>query len=229
MQIDAWLDRTTQRHCGGAVTLTACPTLTETPRHAIGDQPTTGLQAIAKTNHHKITHHHHHQRRHRDLVQPAITRALPIEQQQTSGFQPPHRPTDDQIPSRDNATPSPLLLLNTAVMSQRQLARDMQTEFQARVRIPPPLFPPFLRRRKRGGEISGLTWSDTTQQFSAKQARREAMKAQKADNDAKKQITNVRSPPPPEHTHLPPRGGGVGGFEHILRDGKRLTWVVENI
>ncbi|KAF3768595.1 hypothetical protein M406DRAFT_102761 [Cryphonectria parasitica EP155] len=44
-------------------------------------------------------------------------------------------------------------------MSQRQLARDMQTEFQAR--------------------------------FSAKQARREAQKAQKADNDMKKQITNL--------------------------------------
>lgn len=44
-------------------------------------------------------------------------------------------------------------------MSQRQLARDMQTEFQAR--------------------------------FSAKQARREAAKAQKADGEMRKQITNL--------------------------------------
>ncbi|CAN8099986.1 unnamed protein product [Discula destructiva] len=44
-------------------------------------------------------------------------------------------------------------------MSQRQLARDMQTEFQAR--------------------------------FSAKQARREAVKAQKADGEMRKQITNL--------------------------------------
>ncbi|KUI69558.1 Vacuolar protein-sorting-associated protein 46 [Cytospora mali] len=44
-------------------------------------------------------------------------------------------------------------------MSQRQLARDMQTEFQAR--------------------------------FNAKQARREAQKAAKADNELKKQIQNL--------------------------------------
>lgn len=44
-------------------------------------------------------------------------------------------------------------------MSQRQLSRDMQTEFQAR--------------------------------FSAKQARREAAKAQKADGEMRKQITNL--------------------------------------
>ncbi|KAM7188815.1 hypothetical protein V8F20_010425 [Naviculisporaceae sp. PSN 640] len=45
-------------------------------------------------------------------------------------------------------------------MANRQLARDMQVEFQAR--------------------------------FNAKQARREAQKAAKQDNELKKQIQNVR-------------------------------------
>ncbi|RYC53903.1 hypothetical protein CHU98_g12306, partial [Xylaria longipes] len=69
-------------------------------------------------------------------------------------------------------------------MSNRQLARDMQVEFQARVR-PSLLLAPSPRLLSAWLLICGV------HQFQAKQARREAQKAAKQDPLLKKQIQDL--------------------------------------
>lgn len=69
-------------------------------------------------------------------------------------------------------------------MSNKQLARDMQVEFQARVSRP------WGKLRTSVRPAKGLTLG----QFQAKQARREAQKAAKQDPILKKQIQEVRPP-----------------------------------
>lgn len=65
----------------------------------------------------------------------------------------------------------------------------MQTEFQARVRT-------IITEQRSLREKPPYTRADDgapTKQFAAKQARREAAKAAKADNELRKQIQNVSS------------------------------------